>query len=323
MKKILSLLTAFVAMASLSSCLDEDPVFDASKSQNIIEIKYVGNKGATFPTGTIFPMYAFSFPIIQGAEEEIPVLINYGGPNVAPEDITVTIMNDPSALTEHNTKTGSKFVLLPESMYSIPSATITIPKGERTASLPVKVKPYLFNPALTYALAISISSASSGTVSTNFKTAILPLNAKNKYDGVYRVTNLVFNNVTAPLHTANSPRTRHLRTVDADSNELFDPALNGGTQGISFFNNGAGSLYGNFSPVFNFDLNTDNVTSVTNYFPVPNSSNRDAKLDPTGLNKMTIVSADQKTLEVSYIMTVNGVNTLYLKEKWEYTGPRP
>lgn len=316
-RKILSLLT-FLSVAFLSSCVKEDGVFTDDGNPGIIEIADLPSRS----TSTVYSFVTKSFDAV--AEVEFPVTINYTGVNGAPNNVSIEVgLNDQAldAYNAANVAASSTFVpydKLDASLYSIASSALTIKQGEKKATFIIKLKTAQFDFKKRYAIAVSVKSASNGTISRNYGTGIFRIVAKNKYDGVYSVENLVFNNVTSSAHKAGTPRVRHLITSGANENSSYDPTTGAF---IYFLNGTSGSYYGNFNPIFTFDEATGNVTAVTNAYP-GNSQGREAKLDPTGVNKITI-SGNTKVLEVSYIMTVSGVNTLFLKEKWTYTGARP
>ena len=85
----------------------------------------------------------------------------------------------------------------------------------------------------------------------------------------------------------------------------------------------AGSYYGSFAPVFNFDAD-GNVTSVVNYYGQPSSNGRRAQLDPTGVNKMTFDAGGKpKELKVKYFMLQPGTTVrCKFSETFTYLGPR-
>ncbi len=297
-----------------TGCTKEDSVFTDGGSSGIVELDLPART-----TSTIYSFAAKAFDIKD--EVDFPVTVNYTGVAGAPADVQVTLALDADAVVKYNAAASKNFesLTLSPALFSVPNYTVTIPKGQKKASFIIKLKTRNFDLKKLYAVGVSIKSVSSGIISGNYGTGIYQISAKNKYDGVYKVTNLEFRNVNNATHTALSPRTRYLITSGEFEDTLYDPA---GNYGVYFLNGTTTSYYGNFAPIFTFDGATDRVTAATNYYPSPNSSNRSAALDLTGVNKITI-SGDSKVLEVSYILVENGVNTVYLKEKWEYTGPRP
>lgn len=317
MRNFIKLVGLFFIGATMTSCLDDTLSLDPANSTNVVEFK--NPSGFVSPYGSKYALYTRAFDLAP--ENDYPLTVSYSGSNVAPEDITVTFGTDPTALTQYNTEQKKTYDLIPASLYTIP-AQVVIPKGQRTATVTVKLKSNNFDFAKKYVLPIQIKSASTAAVSGNFGTILLNVSAKNKYDGRYKVTNIVFNHVTTPTFTANSPRNRDLVTLSATQSSLFDVSNNNAF--VSILSSGAASSFGAFSPVFTFNAN-DQVIAVTNSVAVNDPANanlREAKIDPTGVNKVTI-TGNSKVMEVSYIMVQRGVDILFIKEKWEYTGPRP
>lgn len=229
MKKIYKLFLVVLSLTGLTSCLDEDPVFDGMNAPNVIEIQYAGTGSNSAPLTAPFAVYLNSLPIDEAKPVELPVYINYAGAGVAPEDITVNLALDPAALTKYNSSVGSSYELLPESVYEIPSFTVTIPKGERRAILPINVRTNQINLTKQYALGLTITGASSGTVSANFKTAILRIGAKNEYEGTYKntYTSSLGNGINTVKLSTTGPRTVTMNLIGVYSNQVVldvDPA---------------------------------------------------------------------------------------------------
>ncbi|RZL14316.1 MAG: DUF1735 domain-containing protein [Pedobacter sp.] len=189
MKKILyNSLSLLFGAVLLTSCLKDDRlVLDPEKSSNVVEF---GNTGTpTSPTGA--PVFAYTpVTLNQVATQSFTTSVNYAGPeNVAPQDITVTLAAAPEAITAWNAAypsaaTAAKYNQLPAGTYTFP-ATVTIPKGQRSVSFTIEVKPLMLNSAQTNVLGIKIASASYGTLSGNFGTVIYNLPVKSMWDGAY------------------------------------------------------------------------------------------------------------------------------------------
>jgi hypothetical protein len=319
MKIFKNIVGLFVLATALSSCLKDKLSLDPATSTNVIEFK--NPSSFVSPYGSTYSLYSQSFNL--AAENDYSVTVSYSGANVAPEDITVNLGVDAPALTQYNTEQHTTYDLIPTTLYTMP-ASVVIPKGQRTATVALKIKSNQFDFSKSYVLPIHITSASSGVVSGNFGTILLNLSAKNKYDGRYTVTNTTFRHISNAAFTAATPRTRDLVTLSSTTNSLFDP--NSGWNGpyFVFLNGGSATYFGAFFPVFTFD-DAGNVTAVTNSVAVNDPTNanmRSIKLDPTGVNKMTITGTS-KVMDVSYIMVQRGVETLFLRERWVSTGERP
>jgi len=186
-----------LAVSGLSSCIDEDPIFNPDDSPNIIEIKSAGG-AIQSPVDAVFPLYVNSFDIVP--EAEFPLTISYSGAGTAPQDITVNLAVDSDALAEYNAwfnededpldeeEDHDAYKILAESIYEFPTTTVTIPAGKREAVIMVKVKPDMLDFDNSYAIPVSITESSAGIISGNNSTAIIAIGAKNEYDGTYTNT---------------------------------------------------------------------------------------------------------------------------------------
>lgn len=187
MKKILSKIGLFsVAVMTLTSCLDEDPLFDPDKSNGVIEIV---EQAPLEGVGSIYPMNTTAFEVV--AEDQIEVIVQYSGAFDAPEDLEVTVSLSPEDIPLYNEdlglENGEEYYALESNMFELPgggtSVTVTIPKGGKRASFLVTVRPDQFGFEKRYALPLKISSASSGEISANFGHMLYAVLAKNQWDG--------------------------------------------------------------------------------------------------------------------------------------------
>ncbi len=330
MKRLLKISGSLLLLSSLflTSCLKDDSLtLNTDLSDNVTEF---GNTGsvATAPSAGAAPRFAIDLGSLKtGDTASFKVNVNYAGDEMAPQDISVAVDIDESLLATYNdahSVDDANYVAPPTSLFktSFP-ITLVIPKGQQMAQTTIEVQltsDYDFNAA--YALPLKIASTSVGEVSGNFGTALYSLNVRNIYDGRYHVTG-TFVDVTSPLFTASYPKTIDLVTTGATANAYYDPNLNSGTYGYSFSNNGAGSYFGNFGPVFHFD-GEGNVTSVSNYSGYAgNSQARDAQIDPSGVNKISFnADGTPKEINVSYYLMQGGSVKAKITEKFEYIEPR-
>lgn len=315
MKKYSKIFSLALLTLGLSSCLKDDMIDDQKYGMINLDANKVVEIHSDVSSSAV--------PIEDKTVTVDFLTVNLAANDPATEDLKITLAVDPETqdlIDAYNDDNGTEFQLFPTDKYTLPEGlTVTIPKGSRTGSLKINLNSTQLDPAHPYAIAFKIASAPSGyVISGNYNSTLATIAAKNQYDGIYTVTNLYFKNTLGAAHVANSPRTRYLETVSGNQNVSFDPASG---YYISFLNGTAPSIYGNFNPVFTFDLATGNVIAATNYYP-PNTQGRTVALDPTGVNKITI-TGDSKVMEVSYFMVTNGVQNLSIKERWEYKGPRP
>ncbi|MCZ4243276.1 DUF1735 domain-containing protein [Pedobacter punctiformis] len=188
MKKIINLLVALIFISGLSSCLKDDTIIGPDSPgaiKNIVEFKNVGAiaSSTTAPFAVYIPFTLK--PTATSAEFE--GIINYAGADTAPSDIVVNIAADPSVIATYNAKvSGAAYAALPASSYSFP-ATVTIPAGQREAKFKITVKPNTFDATKENALALRITSASTGVISGNFGAVIFSMPLESVWQGTYDV----------------------------------------------------------------------------------------------------------------------------------------
>lgn len=252
----------------------------------------------------------------------IPVVL--ASPEVASEDINVTLVAKPSLVSDYNTANGTAYAVPPSSMFTIlnPGNVVTIPRGQRVGYLKVKLKTSDFL-GQDWALGFAIASVDKPgyLISGNLNQGIFAFGIKNKWDGHYLMTGTLVD-LAVPAITAQSPIEVDLET-DGGSSVILNP-----TQGPFAFaylfpilNAGAPSGYGSFTPVFTFDAN-DNVVSVTNAYGQPASNTRSAVIDPTGINKWF---ASDKHMDVKFFMDQPSVIAGHRSSfnlHFTYLGPR-
>ncbi|UKT65352.1 DUF1735 domain-containing protein [Pedobacter mucosus] len=191
--KIYSLTLAFIACL-FSSCVKEDNMFTDDGNGGVNGIVELGDLPPTRTAGATAVTYTTVTKSFDAAAEiDVPIVINYTGVNGAPNDVTVQLGIFNAAVTATNTA----YTFLPTTLYTIPSNTVVIPKGQKKATFIIKVKAASFNFALTYALGIQITSASSGIISGNYGTGVFIFSAKNQWDGIYSIVSGTVTRFTA------------------------------------------------------------------------------------------------------------------------------
>jgi hypothetical protein len=193
----------------LASCLEDDKyAVDPEGTQNIIE--FIDPSVPASPAGSIYPAYSTSY--VLAPEAEYQIIVSYSGANDGNEQaIDLQLAVDPSALYEYNKHmtegmygepglNGSVYDLMPEENYSIASTSVTIPAGQRKATVSITVFPEKFDFSKNYAIPLKIVSASHGTLSAHYSTAMLAIGVRNIYDGVYEVVggSITRNSPTGP-----------------------------------------------------------------------------------------------------------------------------
>lgn len=272
----------------LSSCLKDKPALQEGNSPAVIEIGDAGGPIAEYAsTDYKYNTYNTSFDI-KSTPTTFAIPIKYSGGQPAPQDITVTLELNNSIIAGYNTYHGyastssSYTVALPTAAYTVPTYTVTIPKGQTYGVFNVNLNTNQFTFANQLALGFTIKSVSSGTpISGNFATCLFIFGAKNAYDGVYDHT------YTSTL--GNGSNTVTMKTISANA--------------VTY------GLLGVYSNVQNLTVDpaTNKVTvSMTTLLPI--ATDPSSSYDPA-----------TKTFTIKY--TSNGGARTF-SETFKYTGPR-
>ncbi|RZK92786.1 MAG: DUF1735 domain-containing protein [Pedobacter sp.] len=167
-----------------TSCTKEENIFTDDGNGGGNALVELGDLPPTRVAGVPTVTYTTVSKSFDAATEvDVPISVNYTGVNGAPSDVIVQL----GLFNQAVTTTSATYTILPTSLYTIPNTTVTIPKGQKKATMIVKVKASAFNFALTYALGIKIMSTSEGIISGNFGTGVFIMSAKNQWDGIYQV----------------------------------------------------------------------------------------------------------------------------------------
>jgi len=256
-------------------------------------------------------------------------------------------------LSTYNTKNGTSYSSMPSTLYTFATTDATIAKtstgytfnfgpGDFAKNLVFNIDGSQVDLSKQYGIVFAISNTGGLTRKAGLDTIVATVAIKNKYDGVYVVqlgstmtdlTSTVYshiNNFLSSFGTAvgepdNGPMQYQLRTTSANTCALYDDYFFGGYDtpictGTAATNY---SSWGTFSPIFTFDLATDKVTAVTNYYGVP-ANTRGARLDPSGTvnawesGKFTI---KYDMTQPSIVATPPNVRVVY-DEVWKFKGSR-
>jgi hypothetical protein len=142
MKRIVYALLAASLLGSCQNELYNDPAKDHQSEQGI----YIHGQEQT----QIF--------LLSGASQDA------NGPRVSlvkPASSTVTVnfsVGSQAQLDAYNAKNGTSYKLLPSTMYELP-ASVTIPAGQTSASIPVKLKAVTFSSGEVFALPIQLQGS--------------------------------------------------------------------------------------------------------------------------------------------------------------------
>jgi hypothetical protein len=170
-------IVALAICLTLNSCLKDNtppPLYDWSVPNTVA---FQDNGGATGggagygSTTAPYPLYQFPLTSYNDTAGFSAIVI-YGPNGTAPEDITVNLAVDTAGLNAFNAYNSTPFIAPDPSTYSFP-ASITIPKGQTQGYARVTVNLNATpTPHALYAIPLMITSASYGTVSSNFGVEI-------------------------------------------------------------------------------------------------------------------------------------------------------
>ncbi len=307
----------------ITSCAKEDNIFTDDGNGGANGIVELGDL-APRATSTAF---AAAIPNSYDAEivtVDLPITVNYSGVNGAPEDVTVTMAISNDVTTAFNTGFATTYQSMPTRLYTVPSYTVTIPKGKKSATFIIKVLPSSFTAAdlsLKYAFGIKIASTSKGIVSGNYGSGLWPITVKNKYDGVYSVTGSIIDYTNAAF-AGTYPQTVHLVTTGANTNVVNYFYIANALNRYYFLNGTSATYYGNWCPIFTFNLSTNAVTSVTNVYGQnvgDNSNERSGRIDNT--TTYYYDPATKKITIVYYLIQAGAIKTKFT-EVYTYTKAR-
>lgn len=248
----------------------------------------------------------------------------------------ITLTRIDAMVTRYNADNGTDYELLPDSLYTLGAGiaksgntyTFDMVAGDFAKEFAINLNGSKWDLSKKYALGFALTSVGSNAAKASGKDSVIALiSVKNKYDGVYSVTGTMLD-ITNALFVGTYPLEWELQTTGTSSCVVVDN-VQLGIPGHVF--NSAGdpttpnTYYGSYGLVVNFDLATDAITSVTNYYGQPAGNTRSAALDPSGANRYTAAS---KTIDIKYYMIQPSAVPaspnirVFFNEKWSYLRAR-
>lgn len=264
------------------------------------------------------------------------------------QSASIKVSYAPNLVEEYNTLNGDNYLPLLESGIGVLETSASIVNsgndytfnyvaGELSKEFNFLIDGSKWDLANKYLAPFVISDSSNYSNKSGLDTIYVVISSKNKYDGVYEVSGTMEDVTTSTLTHINdflaasgasvglgTKMQFELRTISATKCVVYDNYFFGGywypiTSSASY------SRWGSFSTIFEFDLTTDKVIGVTNYYGQPASNTREALIDSSGANVYDSVS---KTISVKYYMLQPNVVTTapYIRVKFDevytYLGER-
>jgi hypothetical protein len=337
MKKILktfikSGLSASILLAMVTACLEDRGYTDIIESvSNTSTISMFGSENGVF---------AFAVPVSRAEKVSIKVT---GGR--LQNDVTVKLRLNPGAVAEHNhqitldgiaagdtLKNGMPdftkidlFDLLPDSVFTLPSMEITVPKESKDGEFTFTVNSSKMSLNDNYLLPFFIESVSDPDVqiANNLRSVLLYVQVKNAFDGKYKVKIgqsgwLAFMIYDGP--PLDYPGTISLATSGANSAALINDFANSALcPGLSDATPPGATAFGAATPVFNFSAD-GKLTSVSN--PGADSRNRQFVLNPAATAIENKFDLTAKSFVFNLLFKQNGRPDMTMKFIGKYEGPR-
>ena len=302
----------------LTGCLKDDSLMDPNKTENVIEFANTAN--LTSPATSKLPL--LSVNIIMDPNTTYNAAVNYTGAHTAPQDITVEVgVADASVVTAYNTmnnRTGTNaYVMIPSNLYSIPSTTVTIPKGSRKVNFPIVFPTPDQLYGKNYVIPLVIKSASSGIISGNFSTMLYLLTGINRADGLYTLKFQFGANDRGYDVNSNAWYYADVQvvTTGATTAVLRNP-YTGASNNHAAVAGGLPTFIAGFIPQFTFDLASNKITTITNSSTggktvAPNTAVTDNRFDPV-----------TKNVYASFILKEAGKADMIINDTLIYKSPR-
>lgn len=230
---------------------------------------------------------------------------------------TVKLVFNPAIIDEYNEENETEFAVLPSSYfkwastegvsYSGNDITINFGDGLLYGNIAIDLDGSKWTDlAQKYALAFVVTdNGGISPSSTMSDTVVVELGLKNAWDGVFKWTGTLVDAVSGDITHISGPYAEQgygdyeiqLQTIGETKVAMFDDILWGDFMYPMY--SGGWSGYGSFAPVFEFNKETNEIISVTNYYGQPAANTRSAQLDPSGEN---IYDPSTGTIKVKYFM---------------------
>jgi hypothetical protein len=157
------------------------------------------------------------------------VIAKMEGESFAVPNKIVSLQVDPSLLTAYNTASGTHFELLPDSVYTLAKASVTILTGLGQAQIPVQFLTKKINPYIKYVLPLKLLGTDIN-IDASANTTLLRILLANDYTGIY--TDTISSAAVPPTYPTTPPAmnftdsivTKTLTALD-DSTILMDILL--------------------------------------------------------------------------------------------------
>jgi hypothetical protein len=216
----------------LQGCLkDEDTLKVNSNVDRLI---------SEFPLGDSATLNSLAIPLIPGMNVVDITEVQVHPRVPLKENIDVTITVNQALIDAYNLENGTSYEAPPSYVFELVTPTYTLsPQNQK-----VPVKALINAPELIdnqYAIGLTIISTTEGEISQNRKDILIELQAKNEYDGIYKILSGNVQRYTAPgVPSVNDPLNGSVEgnpdlvftTVGANTIEITNLRWSGGTSSV-------------------------------------------------------------------------------------------
>jgi hypothetical protein len=230
-----------IALVSFSACLKDDPINDYTEIKPIVIIP-----NSNWPKATAIAATTLTF----GKTYSSKVYARVSWEQPLTKEVPITFVDAPGALTAHNAAFASTLTYLPADQYKVSSYTTTIPSGQSTSDVNFEIYPDKIDFFKDNAVAFIISAAGDQDISSNYKTIIVPVTARNVYDGVFATVKGRVEHPTNPAYTGTPDSVGLAFRTGAVSKNMF-------TNSHPWAKGSNATFPAGYEPVFTWDLVTN------------------------------------------------------------------
>lgn len=276
--KYLTVITLALLLGVVSSCTKEDGIFKEDGSNSIVEL-------SDYPSRTsAIANLVLTKSFIATTSVEVPINLNITGVDGAKEDVVVNWdFNDAQVAAVSPAAPANPYIIINQTaglLVENPVKSITIPKGQKSAKIIIKMNLSAFDFARTYAMGIKLTSASNATVSGNYGNGVFIISPKNAYDGIYSVTAGSIQRYSNPTTPTTGDALNGSLAANADMNLVTINATQCQVTNLRWGNNTAVGGIDNLILTLNPTTNAVTMSSTTAGVTLANTSGRTNSYDP-------------------------------------------
>jgi hypothetical protein len=190
MKKYLLAAAAICMVAGFTGCL-KDKGYDNQE----YGVQISAQKGISFPGAVFADPELISVQVSTSLQTVSAPLLSLESEDVAPQDLHVNLVANPTLVANYNASSGSNWLAMPAANYNIPSMKVTIAKGQKVSTLKINIVTTAgldFSSIYGFGFSIGSIDEAGYTIASNMKNVVIGINVANAYSGEYHVTGYFF-----------------------------------------------------------------------------------------------------------------------------------